>query len=113
MENRSIGGVMGVQDVHDVTLVRHAYVRTDQQRRGIGDALLRHLQDLASRPVLIGTWASAHWAISFYEKHGFSLVPLAEQRRLLCKYWSIPKRQIETSVVLADRRAVADGVVHG
>lgn len=95
-------GIMGTQDVQDVTLVRHAYVRPDIQRSGIGGALLRILTQGASRPILIGTWAASDWAIRFYEKHGFRLVEPEEKSRLLRTYWTIPDRQIETSVVLAD-----------
>jgi GNAT superfamily N-acetyltransferase len=85
-----------------VTLIRHAYVRTDSQKRGIGAQLLSHLRGLTSAPVLIGTWADAVWAIRFYEKHSFQLIGPQEKDRLLRKYWSIPKHQVETSVVLAD-----------
>jgi len=97
-------GVMGIQDRGEVNLIRHAYVRTRVRRRGIGTRLLRHLQGLTTKPVLIGTWAAATWAVAFYEKHGYRLVPEAEKRRLLRTYWSIPERQVETSVVLADAR---------
>jgi N-acetylglutamate synthase-like GNAT family acetyltransferase len=99
----SLAGVMGIQSVHDVTLIRHAYVRTTSQKRGIGAHLLSHLRVLASTPVLIGTWADASWAIHFYERHGFQLVSPQAKNRLLKKYWTIPDRQIETSVVLADQ----------
>jgi N-acetylglutamate synthase-like GNAT family acetyltransferase len=95
-------GVMGIQDVQDVTLIRHAYVRTDRQRQGIGNQLLRHLLGLTERPTLVGTWAASVWAIRFYEQHGFRMVTLQEKERLLRKYWEIPERQVETSVVLAD-----------
>lgn len=96
-------GVMGLQSVRDVTLIRHAYVRTDQRRRGIGGQLLISLSDNTPGPVLMGTWAAAIWAIQFYEKHGFRLIePVAEKDRLLSTYWSLPARQIETSVVLAN-----------
>ena len=101
-EDGELLGVMGIQDVLDVTLIRHAYVRTAQQNRGIGGKLLSHLRTLTSRPILLGTWADATWAIRFYEKHGFHLVTPEEKDRLLKKYWSIPDRQIETSVVLAE-----------
>lgn len=101
-ENGELVGVMGIQDVADVTLIRHAYVRTTQRRRGIGASLLSHLQKLAEKPVLIGTWKAATWAVRFYSKHGFRVVPEAEKNRLLKKYWSIPDRQIETSLVLAE-----------
>ena len=97
-------GVMGLQPVKDVTLIRHAYVRTAQRRGGIGAALLRECLARTDRPVLIGTWAAAVWAISFYEKHGFAVIDGEEKSRLLKIYWSIPERQIETSVVLADPR---------
>ena len=93
--------VMGLQDVGDVGLIRHAYVRPARQRRGLGGLLLAHLQRRATRPLLVGTWADAWWAIRFYEKHGFRLVDSEEKSALLRKYWSIPERQVETSVVLA------------
>ncbi|HWY54634.1 MAG TPA: GNAT family N-acetyltransferase [Terriglobales bacterium] len=95
-------GVMGIQQVQDVTLVRHAYVLTGNQKRGIGGQLLSHLRRLASGPMLIGTWATAVWAIRFYERHGFQMVGPQDKDRLLKRYWAIPERQIETSVVLAD-----------
>jgi GNAT superfamily N-acetyltransferase len=95
-------GVMGIQHVLDVTLIRHAYVRTARQNKGIGGKLLLHLRTRTSRPILIGTWADASWAIRFYEKHGFRVVTVEEKNRLLKKYWSIPDRQIETSVVMAE-----------
>jgi N-acetylglutamate synthase-like GNAT family acetyltransferase len=101
--NGSLVGVMGSQDVAGVTLIRHAYVRTDYQKQGVGAQLLAHLRAITSCPVLIGTWAAAHWAIRFYQRHGFHLVSHEEKERLLRKYWHIPTRQIETSVVLADR----------
>jgi len=94
---------MGIQHVLDVTLIRHSYVRTARQNKGIGGKLLLHLRKTTSRPILIGTWADASWAIRFYEKHGFRLVTVEEKNRLLKKYWSIPDRQIETSVVLAEK----------
>ena len=96
-------GVMGIQNVRDVDLIRHAYVLSGQQGRGVGSALINHLKKIATRPMLVGTWSDATWAIRFYERHGFELVSAAEKDRLLRKYWSIPERQIETSVVLADR----------
>jgi GNAT superfamily N-acetyltransferase len=96
-------GVMGIQHVLDVTLIRHSYVRTVRQNKGIGGKLLLHLYTMTSRPILIGTWADASWAIRFYEKHGFRVVTPEEKNRLLKKYWSIPDRQIETSVVLAEK----------
>ncbi len=95
-------GVMGLQDKGEVALVRHAYVHPAHQRQGIGSALVAHLRGLTEKPMLVGTWAAASWAIRFYEKQGFSLVPSREKDRLLRRYWSIPERQIETSVVLAD-----------
>jgi GNAT superfamily N-acetyltransferase len=101
-ENGELVGVMGIQDVADVTLIRHAYVRTAHRRRGIGAALLSHLRGLAGKPILIGTWKAATWAIRFYRQHGFRLVAEEEKNRLLTKYWSIPERQAETSVVLAE-----------
>jgi GNAT superfamily N-acetyltransferase len=94
-------GVMGIQAVGDVDLIRHAYVRPGRQRGGVGGALLRHLRDRASRPMLVGTWAAAGWAIRFYERHGFELVSPERKTELLRTYWSIPERQVETSVVLA------------
>ena len=101
-EAGTLVGVMGIQQVQDVTLIRHAYVRSSSQKRGIGAHLLAHLREMANGPVLIGTWADAVWAIRFYERHGFQVVGSEEKNRLLRKYWSIPERQIETSVVLAD-----------
>ncbi len=97
-------GVMGLQRVQDVSLIRHAYVLPERQRQGIGARLLDHLLDITTTPTLVGTWAAAAWAIRFYERHGFRLVTPAEKDRLLRRYWSIPERQVETSVVLADRR---------
>ena len=97
-------GVMGMQDKGEVALVRHAYVASDTQRKGVGSRLLRHVAGLAHKPVLIGTWAAASWAIDFYRRHGFVQVSERDKEALLRRYWSIPARQIETSVVLADRR---------
>lgn len=93
-------GVMGIQDRGDVTLIRHAYVLTQVQNQGIGKNLLQHLEKLTEKSLLIGTWAAASWAILFYEKNGYTLVSEDEKSRLLKKYWSIPDRQVETSVVL-------------
>jgi N-acetylglutamate synthase-like GNAT family acetyltransferase len=93
-------GVMGIQDKGRVTLIRHAYVRTGTQKMGVGTKLLHHLERMTGKPILIGTWASASWAISFYQKNGYALVSPEEKNRLLRKYWSIPERQVETSVVL-------------
>ncbi len=97
-------GVMGIQQVQDVTLIRHAYIRTSSQKRGIGGRLLSYLRGLTPNPVLIGTWADAVWAIHFYERYGFQRVGLQEKDRLLKKYWTVPERQIETSVVLANAK---------
>lgn len=112
LDGDAIVGVMGIQDVPgdrgpaagwpDVTLIRHAYVRTAARRGGIGGALLHHLMGLERGPLLIGTWAAADWAVRFYEKHGFRAVGRDEARRLLRQYWTVPARQIETSVVLAE-----------
>jgi N-acetylglutamate synthase-like GNAT family acetyltransferase len=103
-EAGALAGVMGLQDVRDVALIRHAYVATAVRGRGIGGRLLAHLLGATTRPVLVGTWAAATWAIRFYEQRGFELVRPAEKERLLRLYWSIPDRQIATSVVLVDRR---------
>ena len=103
-EQGELAGVMGIQHVLDVTLIRHSYVRTAKQSQGIGGKLLAHLRTLTPQPILVGTWADATGAIRFYEKHGFTLVSPQEKARLLKKYWSIPDRQIETSVVLAEKR---------
>lgn len=103
LEDDAILGVMGIQEKQDVTLIRHAYVRTGARNKGIGGMLLRHLTGLTSKPILIGTWADANWAINFYKKHGFRLVTWEEKETLLRKYWNIPIRQIETSVVLTNR----------
>ncbi|MDP7651170.1 MAG: GNAT family N-acetyltransferase [Rhodospirillales bacterium] len=103
-EKGELIGVMGLQDVEDVTLIRHAYVDTAAQRRGVGGRLLDALLSQSERPFLVGTWAAAAWAIRFYEKHGFRLLSVADKNRLLKRYWAIPERQVETSVVLADDR---------
>lgn len=103
-EDGRLSGVMGIQDREDVALVRHAYVAPTLQRKGVGTRLLRHVQGLTGKPVLIGTWAHASWAIEFYRRNGFSVVPGSCKDDLLRRYWSIPARQIETSVVLADGR---------
>jgi GNAT superfamily N-acetyltransferase len=95
-------GVMGIQPVRDVTLIRHAYVRTPHQNQGVGGKLLTALRQQTIGPTLVGTWADAVWAIRFYEKHKFRLVSPKEKDWLLREYWSIPERQVETSVVLAD-----------
>lgn len=104
-------GVMGIQDKGDVTLVRHAYVVPTTQRTGVGTKLLRHATGLVDKPILIGTWAAASWAIDFYKRNGFNILPNAEKERLLRTYWSIPPRQVETSVVLADTRWM-ERVIH-
>jgi len=101
LDKVNIVGVMGIQDKSDVTLIRHAYVPTTERNKGIGGELLRHLSELTTKPILIGTWADASWAINFYKKHGFHLVTLEDKEKLLRKYWTISLRQIETSVVLA------------
>ena len=100
-DDGGLAGVMGIQPVRDVTLIRHAYVDPARQRGGIGGALLQHLLGLATQPMLVGTWAAADWAIRFYERHGFELVSPERKTELLKAYWAIPDRQIETSVVLA------------
>ena len=104
MDNNEIVGVMGIQDKHEVNLIRHAYVRTQRRKSGIGSLLLLELMNSSTKPILIGTWKAAYWAISFYEKHGFSLVAEQEKNDLLKKYWVIPDRQVETSVVLVDEK---------
>jgi GNAT superfamily N-acetyltransferase len=94
-------GVMGIQRVRDVDLIRHAYVAPESQRLGVGGALLAHLERSATRRILVGTWAAAQWAIDFYRRRGFEQVSTEAKNRLLHAYWSIPDRQVETSVVLA------------
>lgn len=103
-EDGELVGVMGIQHIRDVTLIRHAYVRTTKRNQGIGGKLLSYLQKQTPRPILIGTWADAVWAIRFYEKYGFRLVSSKEKNELLEKYWTIPRRQIENSVVLANQK---------
>jgi GNAT superfamily N-acetyltransferase len=103
-EDHALLGLMGMQDKAEVALVRHAYVAPPAQRKGVGSNLLRHVTALADKPILIGTWAAATWAIEFYRRHGFELVSPRDKDMLLEKYWSIPARQVETSVVLADAR---------
>jgi N-acetylglutamate synthase-like GNAT family acetyltransferase len=103
-EGGNLAGVMGLQHVQDVTLIRHAYVLTKRQKRGIGAHLLSHLQELAKGAVLVGTWADATWAIRFYERYGFRMVGSAEKDRLLKQYWTISERQNEVSIVLADAK---------
>ena len=95
-------GTMGIQAVRDVDLIRHAYVLPGNQRRGVGGALIEHLQAISTRRMLVGTWAVADWAVSFYQRHGFELVSPERKTALLRSYWTVPDRQIETSVVLAN-----------
>lgn len=97
-----VRGVMGIQPLRDIDLIRHAYVSPEFQRRGIGAALLQHLRQASTRRMLVGTWAAAGWAIDFYRRNGFVLVPADATPRLLRTYWTIPERQIQTSVVLAN-----------
>jgi GNAT superfamily N-acetyltransferase len=105
-ENGTSVGVMGIQPVNDVTLIRHAYTLTSHQRKGIGEKLLNHLLTLAQNDkILVGTWENAPWAIKFYQKHGFVLLSRGETNKLLKKYWNIPERQIETSIVLEHKRS--------
>ena len=104
-------GVMGIQPVSDVDLIRHAYVRPDRQRHGVGAALIDHLRQRSRRPMLVGTWAAATWAIAFYQRHGFELVERERAVTLLETYWAIPQRQIETSVVLAQSGAKLNAVM--
>ncbi len=102
--DQELDGVMGIQDKGDVNLIRHAYVRTRARQQGIGTRLLKHLESTIDKPILVGTWADALWAISFYQKNGYRVVTEEEKDRLLRKYWSITERQVETSVVLANQR---------
>jgi GNAT superfamily N-acetyltransferase len=105
-EGGELIAVMGIQPIKDVTLIRHAYVRTSHQRRGIGEKLLQHLLSIAkTNEVLVGTWAAAGWALRFYQKNGFQIVP-RESRSKLRQYWNIPDRQAETSIVLRLQRTV-------
>ena len=101
--NGELIGVMGIQHVKDVTLIRHAYVHPSEQGKGVGSNLLSFLCKHTTRPILIGTWADAVWAVHFYENRGFGLVSPKDKNRLLKKYWSIPESQVQTSVVLADQ----------
>jgi GNAT superfamily N-acetyltransferase len=101
-QDGALVGVMGFQSVRDVDLIRHAYVLPGNQQRGVGGALLKRLRQMSGRQLLVGTWAAADWAISFYQRHGFALVSPERKAALLKTYWTIPERQIETSVVLAD-----------
>jgi len=105
-ENGTSVGVMGIQPVNNVTLIRHGYTLTSHQRKGIGEKLLNHLLTLARNDkILVGTWENAPWAIKFYQKHGFVLLSREETNKLLKKYWNIPERQIETSIVLEYKRS--------
>lgn len=104
-EANALIGVMGVQELTDVSLIRHAYVRTAYRKKGIGGKLLAHLKEIAKKPILIGTWADAYWAVNFYEKHGFEMVDsLEETQDLLKKYWTITDIHRENSVVLRQKR---------
>lgn len=104
-ENSTLVAVMGIQPINDVTLIRHAYTLTSHQRKGVGEKLLNHLLSLAKTDrILVGTWETAPWAIKFYQKHGFKLLSREETNKLLKKYWNIPERQVETSVVLEYKR---------
>jgi len=104
-ENNTLIAVMGIQPVNDVTLIRHAYTLTSHQRKGVGEKLLNRLLGLArTDKILVGTWENAPWATKFYEKHGFKLLSREETNKLLKKYWNLPKRQIETSLVLEHKR---------
>jgi GNAT superfamily N-acetyltransferase len=100
--NGALVGTMGIQPVRDVDLIRHAYVLPGNQRSGVGGALIEHLRSLSNRRMLVGTWAAAEWAINFYRRHGFELVSPERKTELLKTYWTVPDRQIETSVVLAN-----------
>jgi GNAT superfamily N-acetyltransferase len=103
-EGGRLAAVMGLQQVADVALIRHAYTRPSSQGQGLGSALLEHLQAMTDRPMLVGTWAAATWAVRFYRARGFELVTPAEKDDLLRRYWTVPARQIDESVVLADAR---------
>jgi GNAT superfamily N-acetyltransferase len=105
VENDDLIAVMGIQPVNDVNLIRHAYTLTSHQRKGIGEKLLNHLLSLAQTDrILVGTWETAQWAIKFYQRNKFKLLSREETNKLLKKYWNIPERQIETSVVLEYKR---------
>jgi N-acetylglutamate synthase-like GNAT family acetyltransferase len=107
-EKHTLVGVMGIQDKGDVCLIRHAYVKTNRRKEGMGIRLLRHLEAMTEKPILIGTWADASWAIRFYQKNGYRLLSEAEKNALLKEYWDIPERQVQASVVLADRKWSAE-----
>jgi N-acetylglutamate synthase-like GNAT family acetyltransferase len=104
IDNDRVVGVMGIQDRNELNLIRHAYVLTKERNKGIGPILIHELLKDSKKPMLIGTWKAAKWAINFYERHGFSIVSDEEKNILLRKYWNIPDRQVETSVVLADTK---------
>jgi N-acetylglutamate synthase-like GNAT family acetyltransferase len=110
VDNNEVLGVMGIQDKSEVALIRHAYVRTKYRKMGIGTILLQDLIKDAEKPILIGTWRAADWAIRFYEKHGFHLVMEDEKNRLLKRYWTIPEQQVEASVVLIDGKYDCQGI---
>ena len=101
-DDGALVGVMGIQPVGDVHLIRHAYVLPSNQRLGVGGELLRHLRGMTTGRILVGTWAAADWALRFYRRHGFEQVTPAQRTMLLQRYWTIPARQVESSVVLAD-----------
>ena len=103
-QDEQLLGIMGIQDKGELTLIRHAYIRRQAQKLGIGTKLLQHMENKTVKPILIGTWAAAIWAISFYEKNGYTLVSEEEKNQLLKNYWSVPERQKEKSVVLANQR---------
>jgi GNAT superfamily N-acetyltransferase len=109
--NGLLVGVMGIQNVRNVRLIRHAYVLSDHQGLGIGSALINHLRGSGTSPILIGTWAAASWAIGFYQRHGFALVPETGTAQLLKTYWDVPERQIATSVVLAAPALTVDSAL--
>lgn len=110
VEGEEILGVMEIQDIGPVILIRHAYVRSSARRRGIGAELLSALAQTSSKPVLIGTWKAATWAVAFYEKHGFTVLPDGQARTLLEQFWNVPARQMETSVVLANEAFAASAI---
>ena len=112
-QNGTLAGVMGIQQVQDVSLIRHAYVLTSSQKLGIGGKLLIHLLAVTPGPVLVGAWADATWAIQFYQRHSFQLTTPTEKERLLTTYWKIPTRQIETSVVLTYTPSIASRSLQG
>jgi N-acetylglutamate synthase-like GNAT family acetyltransferase len=111
-EEHTLVGVMGIQEKGNVCLIRHAYVKTNRRNEGVGARLLKHLEAMTEKPILIGTWADALWAIRFYQKNGYRLLSEAEKNTLLKKYWNIPERQVQASVVLADKKWNAERVSH-